>query len=196
MLLLLTILITLMVLLCSSSLILYYLNMAWLCGVPVFWFCRTSRLWPHTPTETRVWRTRHFSSYFLLRGPCSILSLKKRKKKFCLFTWWTTAPHPPKRGNTVQTRDRSSIFATEVTVLFVQHGFEIFQTFQKTQSRVRYLPAHLQRYVFDFEIELKTNLILKWMSSFPAGKHICTVQNQETTPRKRPKALSFLPDTL
>ncbi len=52
-------------------------------------------------------------------------------------------------------REKSSIFATEVTVLFVQHGFEIFQTFQKPESQVSYLPAHLQWYVFDFEIELK-----------------------------------------
>lgn len=60
--------------------------------------------------------------------------------------------------------ERNSIFATEVTVLFVQHGFEILQTFQKPESQVSYLPSHLRWYVFDFEIELKI-LIFKWMSS-------------------------------
>lgn len=57
----------------------------------------------------------------------------------------------------------SSIFTTAVTVFFVQHGFEIFETFQKQESQVRYLPAHSQRYIFDFEIELneKKNLIFE-----------------------------------
>lgn len=61
----------------------------------------------------------------------------------------------PKRERCTDESERSSIFATEVTVLFVQHGFETFQTFQKPESQVSYLPAHLQWYVFDFEIELK-----------------------------------------
>lgn len=47
-----------------------------------------------------------------------------------------------------------SIFKTAVTVFFVQHGFEICETFQKQESHVRNLPAHSQRYIFDFEIEL------------------------------------------
>lgn len=38
--------------------------------------------------------------------------------------------------------------------------FEIFQTFQNSESRVKYLPARLNWYVFDFEIEQKKIIIL------------------------------------
>ncbi len=164
MLLLLIILLTLLVLLfiCSSSLLLYYLNMERLHHVTVL----SLSVEKCTSTETVRW-TRHLSFSFPPRGMCSLLS----QKQACLFSWWTPAtpaPHPPKEG-TLYRWERSSIFATEVTVLFVQRGFEIFQTFQKPDSQVSYLPAHLQWYVFDFEIELKI-LTFKWMSSIPTGK--------------------------
>ena len=73
----------------------------------------------------------------------------------------------------------SSIFTTEVTIFFVRHGFETFQTFQKQQSQVRYLPAHSQRFLI-----LKLNWKKKNKSSneclhFPLGKHICTVRYQK-----------------
>lgn len=58
MLLLLIILITLQVFLlfiCSSSLILYYLNMAWLCRVTVFWLFWTSQPW-----EVHTNRDKHY----------------------------------------------------------------------------------------------------------------------------------------
>lgn len=113
MLLLLIILITLLVFLlflCSSSLILYYLNMAWLCRVTVFWLFWTSQLRSaHQQRQTVRW-TRHLSSSFLPRGMCSLLSQKQAR----LFSWWTPAtpaPHPPKEG---------TLYRWEREVLYLQ----------------------------------------------------------------------------
>lgn len=80
MLLLLIILITLLVFLlflCSSSLIIYYLNMAWLCRVTVFWLFWTSQLRSAHQQRQTVWWTRHLSSSFLPGGMCSLPSQKQ-----------------------------------------------------------------------------------------------------------------------
>lgn len=113
MLLLLIILITLLVFLlflCSSSLILYYLNMAWLCRVTVFWLFWTSRLRSAHQQRQTVWRTRRLTSSFLPRGMCSLPSPKQAR----LFSWWapaTPAPHPPKEG---------TLYRWEREVLYLQ----------------------------------------------------------------------------
>lgn len=81
MLLLLIILITLLVFLlflCSSSLILYYLDMAWLYCVTVYWLFWTSQLRRADQQRQTVWRTRHLRSSFLPRGMCSLLSPKTK----------------------------------------------------------------------------------------------------------------------
>lgn len=105
-----------------------------------------------TTTETNSTMEETFSSSFSTKR--NVLPLLSQKQAG-LFSWWnpaTPAPHPPKERCT---DERSSIFATEETVSFVQRGFEIFLTFQKSESQVSYLPSHLHWYVFDFEIELK-----------------------------------------
>lgn len=68
------------------------------------------------------------------------------------------------------TEEKSSIFATKVTVLFLQHGFEILQTFQKLQSpKLSYPSAHPHWCVFDFEPELKNFNPLMNVFRFPYG---------------------------
>lgn len=118
--------------------IFYYLSMAWLCRVTVFGLFWTSQLrcthiQRHTIDET-------FSSPFLPRGICSVLS--QNKSDFPVENHRYTCSSSSWRGNAVQKTERSSIFAAEVTVLFVRHGFEIFQTFQKPQNQLSYPPAH------------------------------------------------------
>lgn len=142
------------------------------------WLFPTSQMRSaHQQRQTGQW-TGHSGPPFLPRGTCSAWA--------GVFSWWAPpAPHPPKRGNTVQTRERCSIFATEVTVLFVQHGFWNLSDFSENQNPA--LVTSLLTYNGTFlilKIELKI-LIFKWMSSIPQGKHICTVQNQKTTLRKK-----------
>lgn len=66
------------------------------------------------------------------------------KKHVRLFSWWSPAPHPPKEG---------TLYRWEREVLYLQQRWlfclyntvlKPFRTFQKPQSRVSYLPAHLQ----------------------------------------------------
>lgn len=80
-----------------------------------------------------------------------------------------------------------------VCTTWVLKSFRLFRN--QNPKLVTYLPAHLQRYVFDFEKKKKNRTkeirIFKWMSSIPTGgKHICTVQNQKTTLRKKDLKLS------
>lgn len=150
MLLLLIILITLLVFLlflCSSSLILYYLNMAWLCRVTVFWLFWNLSAEKCTPTETNSVMDETFEFFFSTER--NVLSAEPQKKnknknKARLFSWWTPAPpapHPPKEA---------TLYRWEREVLYLQQrwlfclynmGFEIFQTFQKPESQVSYLPT-------------------------------------------------------
>lgn len=108
-----------------------------------------------TPTETNSMMDETFELFFSTKR--NVLSAEPKTKP--VFSLGEPLLHLLlillKRERCTDERERSSIFATEVTVLFVQHGFEIFQTFQKPESQVSYLPAHLQWYVFDFEIELE-----------------------------------------
>lgn len=150
----------------------------------------------HHKQRRTGWWTRHLSSSFLPRGICSSAEPEKTKPVFSLREPLLHLLLILLKRETLYRWERNSIFATEVTVLFVQHGFEILQTFQKPESQVSYLPSHLQWYVFWFWNRTKNSHLQMNVFKFPQGKHICTVQNQKTTLRKRPKALSILPDTL
>lgn len=168
----------------SSPLGFYYLNMAWLCRVTVFWLFWNLSAGKCTPTETNNSMTDFWIlDLFFYQEECALCRAQNKP----VFSLGEALRHLLvillKRERCTDEREKIYI-CKEVTVLFVQHGFEIFETFQKAESHVSYLPAHLQWYVFDFEIELKI-LIFKWMSSIPTGEHICTVQNQKTTLRKK-----------
>lgn len=164
---LLLIILTLLVLLflLSSPLLLYRLN-----GMALSWLCFDS--W--TSQLRRAHRQRQTLWDFLFyQEECSRRGGENQTPSFLSVNPAKPVPCSPKRWNAVQNGEEgegeSSIFKTAVTVFFVQHGFEIFETFQKQESQVRYLPAHSQRYIFDFEIKLnekkKSNLQMNVFSS-------------------------------
>lgn len=205
MLLLLIILITLLVFLlflCSSSLILYYLNMAWLCRVTVFWLFWNLSAEKCTPTETNSVMDETFEFFFSTeRNVLSAEPQKKTKTKTKpVFSLGEPLLHLLlillKRRRCTDEREKFYICNRGdcfVCTTWVLKSFRLFRN--QNPKLVTYLPAHLQRYVFDFE-KKKKNLtkeirIFKWMSSIPTGgKHICTVQNQKTTLRKKDLKLS------
>lgn len=82
--------------------------------------------------------------------PRNVLCAEPKNKSLSLGDPTSNAP-PHSQRVTLYRLERSSIFATEMTVLFLKLGFEILQTFLNSDSRVSQLPGHLQQYVFDFE---------------------------------------------
>lgn len=119
----------------SSASIFYYLNTSWRCCVTVFLDCFETL--SREVLKNRNQHNRRDACVLLFYREEYALSSEPKKKKHTQ----KKAKHKPafsvgellfvilKRERC--TEEKSSIFATKVTVLFLQHGFEILQTFQK-----------------------------------------------------------------
>ena len=158
--------------------------MAWLCRVTVFWLFWTSQLRSeHQQRQTVRW-TRHLSSSFLPRGLCSLLSQKKTSPSFLFGE--PPAPHPPKEG-TLYRWEREKFYICNRGDCFCLYNM-VLKSFGLFRNQNPKLLTYLLTYNGTFlilKIELKKFQSSNECLQFPQGKHICTVQNQKTTLRKK-----------